>query len=100
MGVRRRDDRPAPVVEIMTVNFSLLATPDVNHAAPSATCSAPCEGAAVVRMHQGAVHSAQADALASFEGIFLHVPACLVAVVRRPRRPKVLLKTAIRYDNP
>jgi pyruvate dehydrogenase E1 component beta subunit len=91
-----------PVVELMTVNFSLLALDQiVNHAAHirymfGGQVSVPL----VVRMPQGAGHQLGPTHSHSFEALYLHVPGILVAVPSTAADAKGLLKSAIRDDNP
>src|SRR6187455_2798482 len=91
-----------PVVELMTINFSLLALDQiVNHAAHvrymfGGQVSIPI----VVRMPQGAGHQLGPTHSHCFEALFLHVPGLLVAVPSTPADAKGLLKAAIRDDNP
>ena len=91
-----------PVVEIMTVNFSLLAMDQIVNSA--ATVHYMFGGAVkvplVIRMPQGAGHQLGPTHSHCFEGLFLHVPGLLVAVPSTPADAKGLLKTAIRDDNP
>jgi pyruvate dehydrogenase E1 component beta subunit len=91
-----------PVVELMTINFSLLAMDQiVNHAA---TIHYMFGGQArvplVIRMPQGAGHQLGPTHSHSWESFFLHVPGLLVAVPSTPADAKGLLKAAIRDDNP
>ena len=91
-----------PVVELMTINFSLLAMDQiVNHAAHirymfGGQVAVPL----VVRMPQGAGHQLGPTHSHSFEALYLHVPGLLVAVPSTPADAKGLLKSAIRDDNP
>jgi pyruvate dehydrogenase E1 component beta subunit len=91
-----------PIVELMTINFSLLAMDQIiNHMAPihymfGGQVKAPM----VVRMPQGAGHQLAATHSHSFEAFFLHVPGLLVAAPSTPADAKGLLKAAIRDDNP
>ena len=91
-----------PVVELMTVNFSLLAMDQiVNHAASvrymfGGQVSCPM----VIRMPGGAGHQLGPTHSHSFEAWYLHVPGLLVAVPSTPADAKGLLKAAIRDDNP
>lgn len=91
-----------PVIELMTINFSLLALDQiVNHAAHirymfGGQVSVPL----VVRMPQGAGHQLGPTHSHNFEALFLHIPGLLVAVPSTPADAKGLLKTAIRDDNP
>jgi len=91
-----------PVVELMTINFSLLAFDQiVNHAAAirymfGGQVSVPL----VIRMPQGAGHQLGPTHSHCLEAMFLHVPGLLVAVPATPADAKGLLKSAIRDDNP
>jgi pyruvate/2-oxoglutarate/acetoin dehydrogenase E1 component len=91
-----------PVVEIMTVNFGLLALDQiVNHAAAipymfGGAVNVPL----VVRMPGGGGHQLGPTHSHSFEALFLQIPGLLVACPSTPADAKALLKTAIRDDNP
>jgi pyruvate/2-oxoglutarate/acetoin dehydrogenase E1 component len=91
-----------PVVELMTINFSLLAFDQiVNHAAHihymfGGQATVPL----VVRMPQGAGHQLGPTHSHCLEAMFLHVPGLLVAVPSTAADAKGLLKTAIRDENP
>ncbi len=91
-----------PVVELMTVNFSLLAMDQiVNH---MATIPYMFNGQVrvpmVVRMPGGGGHQLGPTHSHSFEALFLHIPGLLVAAPSTPADGKGLLKAAIRDDNP
>jgi len=91
-----------PIVELMTVNFSLLAMDQlVNH---MATIHYMFGGQAtvpmVVRMPQGGGHQLGPTHSHCLEAIYAHVPGMLVAVPSTPADAKGLLKAAIRDDNP
>jgi pyruvate dehydrogenase E1 component beta subunit len=102
MGVGAAMTGMRPVVELMTINFSLLAMDQiVNHAAHirymfGGQVSVPM----VVRMPQGAGHQLGPTHSHSFEALYLHVPGLLVAVPSTAADAKGLLKAAIRDDNP
>jgi pyruvate/2-oxoglutarate/acetoin dehydrogenase E1 component len=102
MGVGAAMTGLRPVVELMTINFSLLAMDQiVNHAAHirymfGGQVSIPL----VIRMPQGAGHQLGPTHSHSFEALYLHVPGLLVAVPSTPADAKGLLKAAIREDNP
>jgi pyruvate dehydrogenase E1 component beta subunit len=102
MGVGAAMAGLRPVVEIMTVNFALLAMDQIVNSA--ATVHYMFGGAVkvplVLRMPQGAGHQLGPTHSHCFEGLFLHVPGLLVAVPSTPADAKGLLKTAIREDNP
>ena len=91
-----------PIVELMTINFSLLAMDQiVNHMATihymfGGQVTVPM----VVRMPQGAGHQLGPTHSHCLEAIYLHVPGMLVAVPSTPADAKGLLKAAIRDDNP
>jgi pyruvate dehydrogenase E1 component beta subunit len=91
-----------PVVELMTINFSLLAFDQiVNHAAHihymfGGQVTVPL----VVRMPQGAGHQLGPTHSHCLEAMFLHVPGLLVAVPSTAADAKGLLKSAIRDENP
>ncbi|MGB0872274.1 MAG: alpha-ketoacid dehydrogenase subunit beta [Solirubrobacterales bacterium] len=91
-----------PIVEIMTINFSLLAMDQiVNHMAPiHYMFGAQAKVPMVVRMPQGAGHQLAATHSHSLEAYFMHVPGLLVATPSTPADAKGLLKAAIRDDNP
>jgi pyruvate dehydrogenase E1 component beta subunit len=91
-----------PVVEIMTVNFSLLAMDQiVNHmAAIPYMFNGQVRVPVVVRMPGGGGHQLGPTHSHSFEAMFLHIPGVLVACPSTPADGKALLKTAIRDDNP
>ena len=91
-----------PVVELMTVNFSLLALDQIiNHAAAVRYMfGGQLKVPMVVRMPGGAGNQLGPTHSHSFEALFLQVPGLLVAVPSTPADAKGLLKTAIRDDNP
>jgi pyruvate dehydrogenase E1 component beta subunit len=91
-----------PVVEIMTVNFSLLAMDQiVNHmAAIPYMFNGQVRVPVVVRMPGGGGHQLGPTHSHSLEALFLHVPGLLVACPSTPADAKALLKAAIRDDNP
>jgi pyruvate/2-oxoglutarate/acetoin dehydrogenase E1 component len=91
-----------PVVELMTINFSLLAFDQiVNHAAHiHYMFGGQARVPLVVRMPQGAGHQLGPTHSHCLEAMFLQVPGLLVAVPATPADAKGLLKTAIRDENP
>jgi pyruvate/2-oxoglutarate/acetoin dehydrogenase E1 component len=91
-----------PVVELMTINFSLLAFDQiVNHAAHiHYMFGGQARVPLVVRMPQGAGHQLGPTHSHCLEALFLHVPGLLVAVPAAASDAKGLLKSAIRDDNP
>jgi pyruvate/2-oxoglutarate/acetoin dehydrogenase E1 component len=90
------------VVELMTINFSLLAMDQiVNHAAHiHYMFGGQARVPLVIRMPQGAGHQLGPTHSHSWEAFFLHVPGLLVAAPSTPADAKGLLKAAIRDDNP
>jgi pyruvate dehydrogenase E1 component beta subunit len=91
-----------PVVELMTVNFALLAFDQIiNHAAAipymfNGQTTVPM----VIRMPGGGGHQLGPTHSHSFEAMFLQIPGVLVAAPSTPADGKGLLKAAIRDDNP
>src|SRR6478672_9124892 len=102
MGVGAAMTGLRPVVELMTINFSLLAFDQiVNHAAHirymfGGQVSVPL----VIRMPQGAGHQLGPTHSHCLEALFMHIPGLLVAVPSTAADAKGLLKVAIREDNP
>jgi pyruvate/2-oxoglutarate/acetoin dehydrogenase E1 component len=102
MGVGAAMTGLHPVVELMTINFALLAFDQiVNHAAHihymfGGQANVPL----VVRMPQGAGHQLGPTHSHCLEALFLHVPGLLVAVPATAADAKGLLKSAIRDENP
>jgi pyruvate dehydrogenase E1 component beta subunit len=91
-----------PVVEIMTVNFSLLAMDQiVNHAAAIPYMfNGQVRVPMVIRMPGGGGHQLGPTHSHSFEAAYLQTPGLLVACPSTPADAKGLLKSAIRDDNP
>jgi pyruvate dehydrogenase E1 component subunit beta len=91
-----------PVVELMTINFSLLAMDQViNHAAHIRYMfGGQVKVPLVVRMPQGAGHQLGPTHSHCLEAMYLQVPGLLVAVPSTAGDAKGLLKAAIRDDNP
>ncbi len=91
-----------PVVELMTVNFSLLALDQiVNHAAAIPYMfNGQAQVPMVIRMPGGGGHQLGPTHSHSFESLFLQVPGLLVACPSTPADGKALLKAAIRDPNP
>ncbi|HST55928.1 MAG TPA: alpha-ketoacid dehydrogenase subunit beta [Solirubrobacteraceae bacterium] len=102
MGVGAAMTGLRPVVELMTINFSLLAFDQiVNHAAHiHYMFGGQARVPLVVRMPQGAGHQLGPTHSHCLEALFMHVPGLLVAVPSTPADAKGLLKAAIRDDNP
>jgi len=91
-----------PIVELMTVNFSLLALDQiVNHAAAIPYMfNGQAKVPMVIRMPGGGGHQLGPTHSHSFEALFLQVPGLLVACPSTPADGKALLKAAIRDPNP
>jgi pyruvate/2-oxoglutarate/acetoin dehydrogenase E1 component len=91
-----------PVVELMTVNFALLAFDQIiNHAAAIPYMfNGQTQVPMVVRMPGGGGHQLGPTHSHSFEAMFLQIPGILVACPSTPADGKGLLKAAIRDDNP
>lgn len=91
-----------PVVELMTVNFSLLALDQIiNHAATIPYMfNGQVRVPMVIRMPGGGGHQLGPTHSHSFEALFLQIPGLLVACPSTPADSKALLKASIRDDNP
>src|SRR5213596_3782305 len=91
-----------PVVELMTINFSLLALDQIVNCAASIRYmfGGQVKVPMVIRMPQGAGHQLGPTHSHSLEAIYLHVPGLLVAVPSTAADARGLLKAAIRDDNP
>jgi pyruvate dehydrogenase E1 component beta subunit len=91
-----------PIVELMTINFSLLALDQIVNCAASIRYmfGAQVKVPMVIRMPQGAGHQLGPTHSHSLEAMYLHVPGLLVAVPTTAADAKGLLKAAIRDDNP
>lgn len=91
-----------PVVEIMTINFILLAMDEiVNHAAKiyymfGGQCPIPL----VIRTPGGGGQQLSATHSQNLEVWFAHVPGLKVVAPSTPAEAKGLLRTAIRGNNP
>mgnify|MGYP001435654584 CR=1 FL=1 len=91
-----------PVVEIMTVNFSLLAADQiVNHAAKmrymfGGHACIPL----VIRMPGGGGHQLGAQHSQSLEVWYANIPGLIVVAPATPADAKGMLKSSIRNDNP
>ena len=91
-----------PVVELMTINFSLLALDQIINCAAAIRYmfGGQVKVPMVIRMPQGAGHQLGPTHSHSLEAIYLHVPGLLVAVPTTAADARGLLKAAIRDDNP
>jgi len=91
-----------PVVELMTINFALLAYDQIVNSASKIhyMFGGQARVPLVVRMPQGGGHQLGPTHSHSLEAIFMHIPGLLVATPSTAGDAKGLLKTAIRDDNP
>lgn len=91
-----------PVVEMMTVNFALLAMDQiVNHAAKLRYMSGgQIKVPLVIRAPEGAGMQLGAQHSQNLEAWFTHIPGLKVVTASTPFDAKGLLKSAIRDDNP
>src|SRR5438270_5401511 len=102
MGVGAAMAGLRPIVEIMTVNFALLAMDQIINSAAHIhyMFGGQAKVPMVVRFPQGGGHQLGPTHSHTLEAMFLHVPGLLVAVPSTPADAKGLLKAAIRDDNP
>ncbi len=102
MGVGAAMAGLRPVVELMTINFSLLAIDQIVNSAASIRYmfGGQVKVPLVIRMPQGAGHQLGPTHSHSLESWYLHVPGLLVAVPSTAADAKGLLKAAIQDDNP
>jgi len=91
-----------PVVEMMTINFSLIAYDQiVNNAAKIRYMfGGEVKVPMVIRMPGGAGHQLSAQHSHSFEVLYGLIPGLLVVAPTTPADAKGMLKSAIRSDNP
>ncbi len=91
-----------PIVEIMTINFLLVAIDQVvNHAAKVRTMFGGEVGCPmVIRTPNGAGNQLTAQHSQSLEGWFAHTPGLKVVAPATPAEAKGLLKAAVRDDDP
>jgi pyruvate dehydrogenase E1 component beta subunit len=102
MGVGAAMAGLRPIVELMTVNFALLAFDQIiNHAASIPYMfNGQVRVPLVIRMPGGGGHQLGPTHSHSLEAMFLQIPGILVACPSTPADGKGLLKAAIRDDNP
>ena len=102
MGVGSAMAGLRPVVELMTVNFALLAFDQIiNHAAAIPYMfNGQARVPLVIRMPGGGGHQLGPTHSHSFEAMFLQIPGLLLACPSTPADGKGMLKAAIRDDNP
>ncbi|MGZ7042916.1 MAG: alpha-ketoacid dehydrogenase subunit beta, partial [Thermoanaerobaculia bacterium] len=91
-----------PIVEMMTVNFSIVAADQIlNHAAKIRYFSGgQVDLPLVVRGPHGAGVQLSAQHSQSFESFYAHFPGLVVATPATPADAKGMLKTAIRGKDP
>lgn len=91
-----------PVIELMTINFALLAMDQIINSAAKihymfgGKATVPI----VIRAPQGAGHQLGAQHSQNLEAYFLHTPGLRVVMPATPADAKGLLKTAIRQMDP
>jgi pyruvate dehydrogenase E1 component beta subunit len=91
-----------PVVEMMTINFSLLAYDQIvqNAAKVRYMFGGEVSVPMVLRLPGGAGHQLSSQHSHSFEVLYALVPGLLAVAPTTPEDAKGLLKAAIRTDNP
>src|SRR6187431_510048 len=102
MGVGAAMAGLRPIVEIMTVNFALLAMDQIINSAAHIhyMFGGQAKVPLVVRFPQGGGHQLGPTHSHTMEAMFLHIPGLLVAVPSTAADARGLLKAAIRDDNP
>jgi pyruvate dehydrogenase E1 component beta subunit len=91
-----------PVVEMMTINFSLIAFDQIvqNAAKIRYMFGGEVGVPMVIRMPGGAGHQLSSQHSHSFEVLYGMIPGLIVLAPTTPEDAKGMLKTAIRDDNP
>jgi pyruvate dehydrogenase E1 component beta subunit len=91
-----------PIVELMTINFGLLAMDQiVNNAAKiHFMFGGHAKVPMLIRAPQGAGHQLGAQHSQSLEAYFLHCPGVRVVLPATPADAKGLLKSCVRQDDP
>jgi len=91
-----------PVVEMMTINFSLVAFDQIvqNAAKIHYMFGGEVSVPLVIRMPGGAGHQLSSQHSHSFEVLYGMIPGLIVAAPTSPEDAKGMLKAAIRTDNP
>jgi pyruvate dehydrogenase E1 component beta subunit len=91
-----------PIVELMTVNFGLLAMDQIVNSAAKIhyMFGGNAKVPIVIRTPQGAGHQLGAQHSQSLEAYFLHCPGLRVVIPATPADAKGLLKTCVRQENP
>jgi pyruvate dehydrogenase E1 component beta subunit len=91
-----------PIVELMTVNFGLLAIDQIVNSAAKIhyMFGGNAKVPLVIRAPQGAGHQLGAQHSQSLEAYFMHCPGLRVVIPATPADAKGLLKSCIRQDDP
>ncbi len=91
-----------PVVELMTINFALLAMDQIVNTAAKVhyMFGGKATVPIVIRAPQGGGHQLGAQHSQSLEAYFMHTPGLRVVLPATPADAKGLLKTAIRQADP
>jgi pyruvate dehydrogenase E1 component beta subunit len=91
-----------PIVEMMTVNFSLLALDQIvqNAAKVRYMFGGEVSAPMVIRMPGGAGHQLSSQHSHSFEALYGAIPGLIVVAPTTPEDAKGMLKAAVRTDNP
>ena len=91
-----------PIVELMTINFGLLAIDQIVNSAAKIhyMFGGHAKVPMVIRAPQGAGHQLGAQHSQSLEAYFMHCPGLRVVIPATPADAKGLLKTCIRQDDP
>ena len=91
-----------PIVELMTINFGLLAIDQIVNSAAKIhyMFGGHAKVPIVIRAPQGAGHQLGAQHSQSLEAYFMHCPGLRVVIPATPADAKGLLKTCIRQDDP
>ena len=91
-----------PIVELMTINFALLAIDQIVNSAAKIhyMFGGNAKVPLVIRAPQGAGHQLGAQHSQSLEAYFMHCPGLRVVIPATPADAKGLLKTCIRQDDP
>jgi pyruvate dehydrogenase E1 component beta subunit len=91
-----------PIVELMTINFGLLAMDQIVNTAAKIhyMFGGHAKVPMVIRAPQGAGHQLGAQHSQSLEAYFLHCPGLRVVLPATPADAKGLLKTCVRQEDP
>ena len=91
-----------PVVELMTINFGLLAIDQIVNSAAKIhyMFGGHAKVPIVIRAPQGAGHQLGAQHSQNLEAYFMHCPGLRVVIPATPADAKGLLKTCIRQEDP